>query len=144
MTRFHQRAAHLASAPVVALVAACGGSDEYANEPRPPAPINITAAITEDRIELSPRRFGAGPIVLLIANQSGRPQEVTLETDEPAEGKPGIRQKTSPVNPRGTATLQVDVTEGDYSVSVDSEKIRPGAMTVGATRDSAQNDLLQP
>jgi hypothetical protein len=144
MTRSRKRAFWLASAAVVLLLPACGSTEEYANEPRPPAPINVTAAITEERVELSPRRFGAGPIVLLIANQSGRPQEVTLETDEPAEGRPGIRQKTSPVNPRGTASLQVDVTEGMYSVSVESDRIRPGAMTVGSARASAQNDLLQP
>lgn len=144
MTRPLKRAKRLASAPVILLLVACGSEEKYANEPRPPAPINVTAAITESRVELSPRRFGAGPIVLIIANQSGRPREVTLETDEPAEDKPGIRQTTSPVNPRGTAELQVDVTQGTYSVSVDSERVRPAALTVGAPRASAQNDLLQP
>lgn len=132
-------------ATLVALAAAgCGSSSEYANAPRPPAPINVTAAISDERVQVSPRRFGAGPIVLIIANQSPNPYEVTLETDEPAQGRPGIRQRTSPVNPRGTAELRVDVTEGTYSVSVDSEDVRPAAMRVGAPRDSAQNDLLQP
>lgn len=133
------------AATMVALVlAGCGSSDEYANEPRPPAPINITAVITNDRVEVSPARFGAGPIVLIIANQSGESHEITLETDEPAEGKPGIRQKTSPINPRGTAELQVDVPEGTYSVSAGSGDVRAAMLTVGATRESAQNDLLQP
>lgn len=131
----------------LAFVSGCGSSDEYANEPRPPAPINVTAAITDERVEVSPRRFGAGPIVLIIANQSGRSQEITLETDEtdePAEGKPGIRQKTSPINPRGTAELQVDVPEGTYSVSAASGRTQPATVTVGTLRESAQNDLLQP
>ncbi len=135
----------LIPATLVALAAAgCGSTEEYANEPRPPAPINVTAAITEDRVQVSPRRFGAGPIMLIIANQSADSHEVTLETDEPAEGKPGLRQRTSPVNPRGTAELKVDVTEGTYSVSVESEDVRPAAVTVVAARASAQNDLLQP
>lgn len=125
-------------------LAGCGGSDEYANKPRPPAPINVTAAITDDRVEVSPSTFGAGPIILIIANQSAESHEITLETDEPAEGKPGIRQKTSPINPRGTAELQVDVPEGTYSVSTGSEDVRPAALDVGGTRESAQNDLLQP
>ena len=126
------------------LVSGCGSTDEYANEPRPPAPINVTAAITNDRVVVSPARFGAGPIVLIIANQSGESHEITVETDEPAEGKPGIRQKTSPINPRGTAELQVDVPEGTYSVSASSEDVRPAVLTVGPERESAQNDLLQP
>jgi len=137
-----------AATPVVlalaGTLAGCGSSDQYANEPRPPAPINVTAAITEDRVEVSPRRFGAGPIVLIIANQSGESQEITLETDEPAEGKPGIRQKTSPINPRGTAELQVNVPEGTHLVSARSEDVRPAVLDVGGTRESAQNDLLQP
>lgn len=132
-------------ATLVALaITACGSGDDYANDPRPPAPINVTAAITEDRVRLSPRRFGAGPIVLIIANQSADAHEVTLETDAPAEGRPGIRQRTSPVNPRGTAELKVEVTKGSYLVSVDSDDVRPAALKVGVARDSAQNDLLQP
>lgn len=142
MTRPRTRATFVAALSLVA--AGCGSSDEYANDPRPPAPINVTAAITGGHIEVSPRRFGAGPIVLIVANQSPDSHEVTLETDEPAEGKPGIRQTTSPVNPSGTAELKVDVTEGTYSLSVDSEEVRPAAMTVGDARTSAQNDLLQP
>ena len=134
------------AATLVALTSAmagCGGSDDYANEPRPPAPINVTAAITDDRVQVSPSTFGAGPIVLIIANQSSESHEITLETDEPAEGKPGIRQKTSPINPRGTAELQVDVPEGTYSVSAGSD-VRAAALNVGGMRESAQNDLLQP
>jgi hypothetical protein len=38
----------------LATVAGCGGGDDYANEPRPPAPINVTAAITNSRVNVSP------------------------------------------------------------------------------------------
>jgi hypothetical protein len=126
------------------VVAGCGGSAEYANEPRPPAPINISAAITEKRVKVSPRRFGAGPIVLIVANQSARAQEVTIETDEVAGGEPGIRQTSSPINPDGTAELKVRVREGSYKVSVDSKSIAPASVRVGEQRESAQNELLQP
>ncbi|HEX8101174.1 MAG TPA: hypothetical protein VF533_01040 [Solirubrobacteraceae bacterium] len=137
-------AACLATATV--LIAGCGGDDDYANKPRPPAPINVTASITDEKVSVSPRRFGAGPIVLIIANQSGQSQEVSLETDEPAgaTSKPGIRQKTSPVNPRGTAELKVDVAEGTYKVSVSGGDVRPATMDVGEPRETAQNELLQP
>ena len=51
-------------------LAGCGGSGgDYSNEPRPPAPINVTAAVTDQRISVSPKSFGAGPIVLIVSNQ---------------------------------------------------------------------------
>jgi len=123
---------------------ACGSSEDYANEPRPPAPINVTAAITDDRVAVSPRAFGAGPIVLIIANQTSASQRVTVETEDVGGGRPGIRQRTSPVNPRGTAELKVDVRKGTYKVSVTSDAIRPAMLAVGPERESAQNELLQP
>lgn len=123
----------------------CGSGSDYANEPRPAAPINVTAAITDQRVRISPRAFGAGPIVLIIANQSSRSQAVTLETDDgPGGGRPGIRQTAGPVNPRGTAELKVDVREGIYRLGVRHSGVRPAAMHVGRPRPSAQNDLLQP
>ncbi len=125
-------------------VAACGSESDYANELRPPSPINVTAAITDDRVVVSPKRFGAGPIVLIIANQSSEAREVTIETDEVGGNRPGIRQRTSPVNARGTAELKVDVRPGTYRLSVDSEDIAPASLQVGPKRASAQNELLQP
>ena len=121
----------------------CGSSD-YANDPRPPAPINISAAITNGRISVSPKSFGAGPITLIIANESDRAQRVTIESNELGASKPGLKQSTGPINPDGTATLKVDVTEGDYQVSVADGNVKPASVHVGAQRKSAQNQLLQP
>jgi hypothetical protein len=135
----------LMAATLAALaLAGCGSDPDYANDPRPPAPINVTAAITPEKITVSPLQFGAGPIVLIIANETQEPQRVTLETDELAGSQGGIKQSTSPINPDGTATLKVDVREGDYAVSVDGAGIKPARVTVGPERESAQNDLLQP
>jgi len=129
---------------VGATAAGCGSSSNYANEPRPPAPINVTVAISDQRISVSPRTFGAGPIILIIANQSGSSRKVTLETDDVGGEGAGIRQTTSPVNPRGTAELKVDVTKGTYELSVDADQVRPATVKVREKRESAQNDLLQP
>ena len=134
----------LCVATLALLAAACGSESDYANDPRPPSPINVTVAITDQRVAVSPDRFGAGPVILIIANQSSEEREVTLRTDEVAGNRPGIRQKTSPINARGTAELKVDVTEGTYSLSVDSEDIESARLTVGEERASAQNELLQP
>jgi hypothetical protein len=125
-------------------VAGCGGVDDYTNKPRPPAPINITAAITDARVSVSPQRFGAGPIVLIVSNQSSSAQKVIFETDELGGSQPGNKFNTTPINPRGTATLKVDVREGDWKLSTSDGEIRAAAVSVGQQRESAQNDLLQP
>ena len=125
-------------------VAGCGGGGDYANKPRPPAPINVTAAITNSRISVSPRRFGAGPIVLIISNQSSSAQKVTFETDELGGSQPGRKFNTTPINPRATATLKVDVRQGRWKLSASQDGVRPVALRVGRERKSAQNDLLQP
>jgi hypothetical protein len=128
----------------LAVVAGCGGDGDYANNPRPPAPINVTAAITNSRIDVSPRRFGAGPIVLIISNQSSSAQAVTFETDELGGSKPGRTFSTTPINPRATATLKVEVRQGAWKLGTKDEGVRAAAVSVGRRRASAQNDLLQP
>jgi hypothetical protein len=125
-------------------VAGCGGGGDYANKPRPPAPINVTAAITNSRVSVSPKRFGAGPIVLIISNQSSSAQKVIFQTDELGGSLPGRKFDTTPINPRGTATLKVDVREGDWKLSTGDGGIRAAAVSVGQERKSAQGDLLQP
>jgi hypothetical protein len=126
-----------------ALLTGCGGDDDdYANNPRPPAPINVTAAITDDGVTVSPPEFGAGPVVFIIANQTDDARKVTLEAD--TSSGPGIKQTTSPINPDGTASLKVDMKEGAYEMRVDGAKVSAAQVKVGDSRESAQNELLQP
>jgi hypothetical protein len=140
----HSRTAIGLTAAVLA-IAGCGASADYANKPRPPAPINVTAAISQGKITVSPKTFGAGPIVMIIANETDQAHRVTLETDELGASRPGLKQSTGPINPQGTTTLKVDMPSGAYQVSVDSGRsIRSARLKVGAQRPSAQNDLLQP
>jgi hypothetical protein len=121
-------------------VAGCGEED-HANRDRPAASINVTAAIADGAIHVSPREFGAGPIRLLVSNQTASAQELTFETGGDASG---VTQTTTPIDPDGTATLEVDVTEGEYEISTADDKVKPVAVAVGAPRPSAQNDLLLP
>jgi hypothetical protein len=125
-------------------VAGCGGGGDYANKPRPPSPINVTAAISNSRVSVSPRRFGAGPIVLIISNQSTSAQKVTFQTDELGGSLPGRKFDTTPINPRATATLKVDVREGSWKLSTDDGGIRAAAVSVGQERKTSQGDLLLP
>jgi hypothetical protein len=124
-----------------ALVAGCGSSNDYKNEPRPPSPIVVTASISRDAVSISPKRFGAGPITLIVTNQTGASQQLTVEINS---GQAGFKGRTGPINPHDTGQLKADLARGSYSVHVDGNSIRPGHLTVGRERPSAQNDLLQP
>ena len=130
---------------VVLAVGACGSSSaDYKNDPRPPGPIVITGYISDQRVSVSPRSFGAGPVSLIVTNQTGTAQRVTLESAGAAGTGPGVKQVTAPISPQDTATLKVDVKPGSYSVHVAGDAIRAARLKVGPQRASAQNDLLQP
>jgi hypothetical protein len=136
----------VAGVAVVVALAGCGGeSSPRANNPRPPVLKLVTASISTSRISVSPKSFGAGPIDLVVTNQTGTAQRVTLESDiPPGSRKLGLRQVTAPINPRDTARLSADVQPGRYRVHVSSSDIRPAQLLVGRPRPSAQNDLLLP
>ena len=140
--RLQRTNASLAVAAVLALVG-CGGSEDYANDPRPPTTINVGASILPEKVSVSPPSFGAGPVVFLIANLTDEAQRVTVETEALASG-PGIKQTTSAINPGGTAQLKLDLKEGDYAVTVDGEGIKEAKVEVGGERESSQDELLQP
>ena len=133
-------AAVLLTAATALLAAGCGSDDDYANDPRPPSPIVLTASIGKDAVSVSPRRFGAGPVNLVITNQTSAPQEITFA----AAGGQAFSQQTGPINPGDTATLKADVPRGRLTVKVQSDAIDPARLTVGVERASAQNELLQP
>jgi len=126
------------------VVAGCGSGKDYANRPRPAAPIVITASIDAKRVLVSPRSFGAGPIVLIIANQTAASHRVTLQTDAIGGSSTGVRQETAPINPRDTASLKADVPQGSYALRVDGGTISSARIEVGPPRPSAQDKLLQP
>ncbi len=123
----------------------CGGSeDDYANQPRPATPINVTAAIGDRGISLSPKTFGAGPIVMIVSNQTAQRHTVTLETQELGGSEPGLTESTRPVGPGGTARLQADLRAGTYEIGTRSDAVSPVRLEVGAPRRSAQDELLTP
>ena len=121
---------------------ACGAAEERGNGPRPPTRLVITGAISTDRVSVSPRRMGGGPISLIVANLTDTTQRITLETARRDE--PGIRRQTPPINPRDTAELRADLTTGRYTVHVSGGTIAAATPRVSGRRPSAQNDLLQP
>ena len=144
--QFMPRARVLAVATLggAVLLTGCGADNSYTNKLRPPEPINVTANVSDKRVSVSPTGFGAGPIVLIITNQTARNQDVTLETSALNETA-GIKQSTGPIVPQGgTAQLQVNMTTGNYRLSVPDDSIAPAKIAVGDSRGTSQNELLQP
>jgi hypothetical protein len=120
------------------LITGCGNREkDYANDPRPPSPLNVAAYISSDRVSVSPSTFGAGPIVVIVTNQSGVSQEVTLTGDE-------VTQSTGPINPGDTGQMKVFAREGTYTLLVSAGGVRSATVNVGPERESAQNQVLQP
>lgn len=116
----------------------CGGDDERQNSLRPPSSANVAVQIGDDRVSVSPRRIGAGPLNIIVSNQASASHEVIIDG-------PQVRRSVGPINPEDTASLKITVTPGEYNVSVeDSGTLTPGRLQVGAKRPSAQNELLLP
>jgi hypothetical protein len=120
------------------LAGGCGGDDEARSKERPPVPVNVSVLVGPERITVSPDEVGAGPVTLLIANQSGASQTLTFDG-------PRLQRTIGPIPPQDTATVKVTVQTGDYSISADEAAgVRAATLTVGPPRDSAQNQLLLP
>ena len=123
------------------ILAGCGEEGEYSNLPRPPSPIVVTASIGKGSVAVSPRRFGAGPVRLVVTNQTDSAQQIIFES---AGGDGGFTQRSGPINPRGTAELKAEVPQGRAVVRVSGEGIDASRVTVGPRRRSGQDELLQP
>jgi hypothetical protein len=128
----------------VLLLAGCGGSGQRDNELRPPVPVVMTAAIQDDVVRVSPRSVGAGPITLVVANQTDAPQTVRFETDELGSERGGNRASSPEIAPRGTGRLTIDAREGTYAVRVSDEAIRAAQVEIGPERESGQDRVLLP
>ena len=128
----------LASVAVLATGVAAGcGSEDHPNDPRPPAPIEVTAKVDDEKVDVQPSKFGAGLVVMTISNQSGDPVEIGV--DGPTGG-------TGPtIAPGQPGNFKFNFEEGEYIVSAGgSSKARDATLVVGPERASSQNDLLLP
>src|SRR3954452_14895832 len=124
------------------VIGGCGNGNDYKNDPRPPSPINVTAFVGAKRVSVSPNAFGAGPIVVIVTNQSNSSQDVTFRTSTAGSGgNNDVTQATGPINPGDTGQIKLDVVQGRYEVKTGDEAIRPALVAVGPDRASAQNDL---
>lgn len=122
----------------LALTAVGCGSEDHPNEPRPPAPIELSALIEDRKVTLDPHNFGAGLANITISNQSDDVARLTIE---------GERAETAsaPLQPNSVTTIKFEFAEGEYEVSAGSQSsAEPQQVNVGPERPSAQNELLLP
>jgi hypothetical protein len=131
------RLALLAAPTTVAaiLLAGCGSSD-FANNPRPPTPIEVSAKVDSKRVQVAPTSFGAGLVNFTVANLSGAP--ITFNVSGPTEGS------TTEIQPGAPDYLRINMKEGTYQVTASKAKIKPATIKVGPERESSQNKLLEP
>ncbi len=138
------RALSLLFGGVLACAPTACGQEEFANEPRPPVPLQLSGVITQREVEVSPARVGAGPIIVIVANQTDESHTVTLEGER-------LREMVGPINPGDTATIQATLTEGEYEVKAGSERavepsaqIRPAELVIAGARPTSEDELLLP
>jgi hypothetical protein len=133
------------AASAVALVATagvvgCGGDDDFANDPRPAAPIVVTAKVDDQKVVVSPSEFGAGLVNITVSNQSDDPVNLTLVGPAPEDN-----DESGDIPPGGVGNLKAEVVEGDYEVNGgERSDAKPAQITVGSARASSSDELLLP
>jgi hypothetical protein len=143
--RFREATSGSRGARAVAFVFACAvpfalaacGSDDFPNDPRPPTPVELTAAIDSDSVTISPDDPGAGIVNITISNQTDEPTRLTLEGPTTAT--------SNEIAPGGTGSIKTTLEEGEYEAAAGAEiGIKPQKLTVGPERPNSTNELLQP
>jgi hypothetical protein len=127
----------------VMLVAGCGGGKDFADKPRPAAPVQLTGVITDKGVVVSPNKVGAGPVEIIVSNQTGASH--TLELD----GGTMATVRTGPINPLDTGRIQRTLAPGSYVVKAGSERavkreLRPAHLVIGKARPSSNNQVGLP
>jgi hypothetical protein len=135
-------------------VTGCGSAGSAAaSRPNPPPPITLSAFVGGDTVRVSPSRFGAGPVLLTVADQS--PRAIALVVTRSGSGRALAR--TAPINPEGVTQVKLDIGPGTYTVAAllhsrhgaaRTDSSRSAALTttlhVGPERTSGAGQVLEP
>jgi hypothetical protein len=124
-----------------AVLAACGDED-FANDPRPPVPIDLSGVVQDDGVTVSPARVGAGPLRITFANLTDAKHTITLEGES-------LRTRIGPIGPGDTGVIQKTLEPGDYEVRAGSSRAVPkeipaAQLRIGKQRRDSNDRLLLP
>ena len=128
----------VAAVACIVALAGCGSSQHFANDPRPPSPINLTVYVTNDRVSVSPASIGAGQVDFYVTNQARGAETVAVVS---TAGRTIAR--TEPINPGSIAQVHANLATGSYEIAAGAP-IDPAMLRIGAPRPSSNNTLLQP
>lgn len=137
-----RRALAAGCATGVLALAGCGEDEQFANEPSPPPPVTVTALVDAQSVSVSPARFGAGVVRIIIANQSDEPQTVGLRAEDEEEAP--VTRTTDPIAVGGTGALKLDLEPGTYRLGTEGERIEDGLLKIGPRRPEGRSQLLLP
>lgn len=140
----NRRALLVAGGVSLMLVATGCGDEDFPNDRRPPTAVELSAVIRDEGVTLSPPREGAGQVLITFSNQTDRAHTITLEGED-------VVERTAPIQPQDTATIQKTLRPGSYEVRAGSsravdieDQIRPATLTIGSERTDSNTDLLLP
>jgi hypothetical protein len=135
----------LASAIAVAagILAGCGGGQNFANQPRPPAPLYLNGVITSSGVDISPNRVGAGPVVIQVSNQTQATHTLTLDGGSIAPVQSGT------IGPTDVGTIKTTLEPGTYTVKAGSMQavkkvLAPAHLVIGKARADSNDQVGLP
>jgi hypothetical protein len=122
------------------LLAGCGSAArlKFEGHNRPASPIDLSVYVGDGRVAFAPRRITAGPVELLVVNQSARAREVVVTLPD---GR--VAAKTPELEPGGSAQLKTTLTRRSYEVRI-LGRGSGSRLTVERPARSGNNELLQP
>ena len=134
----------LAGGFVVLAVSACGSGEDFKDKARPAIPLQLSGVVTDKAVSVEPSTLGAGPVTIVISNQSTRSHTVTLQG-----GPHNTVEQVGPINPLDTAQIQQTLDPGTYTVTAGSDnsaspEIKPATLHIGKARASSSGTLLLP
>jgi len=135
-SRSTRRAGFAGLAALASLALAACGSSDFPNDPRPPAPREISAKVDSKRVVVSPDKIGAGLVVFTIANLSDSPVRFSVSGQK-------TEASTTEIQPGMPANLKINLHEGEYQATV-GQGAHPATLTVGPEHKSSENRLLLP
>ena len=134
----------LAGGFVVFAIGGCGGGGDFKDKPRPAIPLQLSGVVTDKAVSVEPSKVGAGPMTIVVSNQSTRSHTVTLQG-----GPHNTVEQVGPINPLDTAQIQETLDPGTYTVTAGSDssaspEIKPATLHIGKARAPSSGTLLLP